>query len=153
MVPSPAGLESKKYQFMNLKQMIPTIILLVLLAGIVGWKMYHDKNIKTETLDASTNKNQEVIGNLIKYGSDPEKDHLIEFFFYGDADRLRLNELKDYLISQGYEEMTGHTDQALVVTKSYKLHLDVIGGVTKRMEELAKEYDVEFDGWGASVVK
>jgi regulator of RNase E activity RraB len=123
-----------------------TAIIIVLIL-LTGWKLYSSKIHNPTMVD----KDQDVINNLIKHGSDPEKDHIIEFAFTGEWPKMNL--IRDMLLTQGYAQDITQTNEMLIMTKTHKLHFDEIKADTTKMEKLAKEYDIEFDGWGAVIVK
>jgi len=89
--------------------------------------------------------NKAVIDALIKAGEKIDEEHLIELAFFGTWKRMSL--LKNELLGKGYEEIVGQTDKMLIVSKMFKLNFDLINNLTEKMEQLAKKYDVEFDGW------
>lgn len=128
-----------------------TIILIIIFVGLGAWVSYFRKNHPIQNHITNQDKDQEVINNLIKYGSNPEKEHSIEFAFFGDW--LNMNKVKDILLAQGYIQDSSQTDKMLVMTKFHKLHLDEIKAETKKMEDLAKQYNIEFDGWSAAIIR
>ena len=127
------------------------VIIIIALLGLISVVIYSAKNSNRTTPVSSIDQDQDVINNLIKYGSNPEKEHSIEFAFFGDWSNM--NKVKDILLTQGYTQDASQTDKMLVITKFHKLHLDEIKAETKKMEDLAKQYNVEFDGWSAAIVR
>lgn len=128
-----------------------TIILIAILVGLGTWIVYSRKSHPVQNQVTNQDKDQEVINGFIKHGSNPQKDRVIEFAFLGDWSNM--NKLRDVLFSQGYQQDTTQTDKMLIMTKPHKLHLDEIKPETLKMQELAKQYNVEFDGWSAVIVR
>ena len=96
-------------------------------------------------------ENQKIIDFGIQRGDNPEKEHLIELAFLGNWNKMNL--LKDKLLKEGYEQVLGQTDTMLVMSKGFRLNLEEVNNLTDKMEALAKEYGVEFDGWSTYPVK
>lgn len=135
----------------KLKQFMAVIIFIIILVGLSTLVAYSRKNHLVQNQITNQDKDQEVINGFITHGSNPEKDHIIEFAFLGDWSNI--NKLKDVLLSQGYRQDASQTDEMLIMTKPHKLHLDEIKPETQKMEGLAKQYNVEFDGWSAVIVR
>lgn len=125
-----------------------TIVLLLALI-VVGalWLIATKRNVPT----AVANKNQQVIDNLMKHGSNPGKEHFIELAFYGDKDKFPA--LEQHLLSKGYEKVSGQTSEMVIVGKWMKLHLQEIENEIAVLERTAHDFSLEFDGWGAAIVK
>ncbi len=110
---------------------------------------FFKKNKSTENIQRENNK--QIIDALTQAGSKTDKEHPIELAFFGDWKKMNL--LKDKLISDGYEQVLGQTDQMLVVSKWLKLDLNEINNLTDKTEMLAKQFGVGFDGWSTYPVK
>lgn len=123
------------------------VLLLALIVVGAVWFLVTKRNAPS----AVVNKNQEVIDNLIKHGSDPEKEHFIEFAFYGDREKFPA--LEQYLISKEYQKVSGQASEMVVVGKWMKLHLQKIESEIALLERTAQDFGLEFDGWGAQVEK
>lgn len=106
---------------------------------------------KKSVHDEQHENNKQIINALTQAGSMFEKEHLIEMAFFGNWEKMNL--LKDKLTIDGYEQILGQTDQMLVVSKWFKLNLEEMNNLTDKMEILAKEYGVGFDGWSTYPVK
>jgi hypothetical protein len=101
------------------------------------WMLIHDRR---------------VVDNLIKSGSNPSQEHSLDFLFIGD--QLRLMRLKQELIARGYVESKSPTPpRQLLVVKKLPLDLDLIYSQSIENHRLCNELGVQFDGWGAAVVK
>lgn len=99
--------------------------------------------------NTSVDFDQSVIDQLVKAGSDFKREHVIEYAFYGEWDRM--NKIGATLVPQGYAEDRKQSDKMLVMTKPLKLTLISIKEEILKMEKLAREYGVEFDGWSTAV--
>ena len=95
---------------------------------------------------------RQVVDLLLESGSDPEKEHSLEFVFTGSSEGLK--QVADTLQQRGYlpvEEGDANSDQ-LVMAKPLVLDLNLIVNESLENHELAESMGVEFDGWGAAVV-
>jgi regulator of RNase E activity RraB len=132
--------------------MITTTILTVIAGGLLVWRAYSaGKKHYSDDQNVVQDLDKEITNRLIEHGSDPEKEHAIEFAFFGDWSNM--NKLKEVLLTQGYTQDSNQSDHMLIMIKKYKLHLDKIKSELQKMETMAKEYDVEFDGWSTSPIK
>jgi len=95
---------------------------------------------------------QSVVRSLIEAGSDPEKEHALEFVFTGEAPSLRkaARRLKD----RGYVEQapTDVTEGEIVMVKKMVLDEEAIIAESQANAELAEKCGINYDGWGAEVV-
>lgn len=94
--------------------------------------------------------NRQVVDNLIEAGSNPEKEHALEFVFYGSEETLA--QVKQKLAERGYRDSDESTTEQLVMIKMLPLDLDLIDDESIENNRLSEELDVEFDGWGAAIV-
>jgi regulator of RNase E activity RraB len=96
---------------------------------------------------------QRVIEQLIVRGSNPEKEHVIEYAFAGDQNKLA--DLKAHLCDlMGFEEVReGGSGLMLVVSQRHKLDIKEINESTVRLRKIAEDYGVVFDGWGSLIEK
>jgi hypothetical protein len=93
-----------------------------------------------------------VVDRLIKGGSNPNKEHSLEFVFRGD--RSRLQTLRSALVHRGYVEIGSRTPpDELVMAKRLPLDLGRIYSESVENRRHCEELGIEFDGWGAAVVK
>lgn len=95
---------------------------------------------------------QSVVQNLINAGSDPEKEHALEFVFTGPAPGLRA--AAEALKERGFvaEEPLDFENGTIVMVANMPLDLDAIVAESQAHTELAAEHGLEYDGWGAAVV-
>jgi len=93
-----------------------------------------------------------VVDSLKKSGSDPEKEHSLEFVFYGDVEAL--NEMMRVLLERSYSVVDLSTsERRLVMAKKMRLNLSAI---SKEALDHLKEADrlgIEYDGWGCLAVE
>jgi hypothetical protein len=128
-----------------------TLLTIVVIFLIILKKLLPTKQDLNKSL-VSLDQDQQIIDGLIKYGSNPEKEHGIEFAFFGNLEDT--NNLKNALLPQGYTWDTAQsTKDMLIMIKFLKLYLPEIKSEISKMETLAREYNVEFDGWSAVIVK
>lgn len=89
--------------------------------------------------------------SLINHGADPNKEHIIDFFFVGKSVYLaelglKLNEQKYTIVKQAInEELHVQMPLKLIAMKS---HL-----ITESLESVAKKHNVKFDGWGTVAIR
>ncbi len=89
---------------------------------------------------------------LAEQGADFAKDHLVDFFFVGDEDRLE--KLAQILIAQGYQKNAEHAvEQEILVQRMFTLNTLRSQEITKELHNLAKIQGVAFDGWGTVAKK
>jgi hypothetical protein len=92
-----------------------------------------------------------VVDNLIRSGSDPTKTHSLEFVFRGDS--ARLQGLQAVLGARGYSLLNFAPEESLLVmAATYPLHLPTIYRESISHRDECARLDLEYDGWGASVV-
>ncbi len=93
-----------------------------------------------------------VVDNLRKSGSDPSKDHTLEFVFYGEEQALRS--MKDELCARGYTVCDlNPQERRLVISQPMSLDVNAIFQESLSHTERAKDLGLEYDGWGCTVVK
>ncbi len=93
-----------------------------------------------------------VVTDLIESGSDPEKEHDLEFVFYGDDHQVQ--QLRQRLEARGYvDDGLSDGSDRLVMIKKLPLDLDAIHDESLENHRLCEDLGAVFDGWGASVVK
>jgi len=95
---------------------------------------------------------ESVVDNLIKNGSDPQKEHALEFVFVGE--RPGLEATAKALRGRGYRPLRElDFDQGeMVMVKAMKLDVDKIFEESLAHAQTAEEHGVKYDGWGALVV-
>lgn len=95
-----------------------------------------------------TNK---IINQLTEVGTDITKDHKIDLAFFGNWSDL--NKLRDFLLTKGYTQDTEQSDEMLIMYNYFPLKSNIINVLKLEMENLANEYNVEFDGWSTYPMK
>jgi regulator of RNase E activity RraB len=95
---------------------------------------------------------QSVVQNLIRAGSDPAKEHALEFVFNGEEPGLRA--AAEALRERGYAalEPLDYASGRLVMVLKMPLDADAIFAESRAHAELAAEHEIVYDGWGAAVV-
>jgi regulator of RNase E activity RraB len=117
-----------------------------------GWAFFDDC-VRPTAEDWLWMADEQVVSNLLEAGSDPEKEHALEFFFEGAP--AALKEVEAALLERGYErpaKSDSGPDQLMMV-KRMRLELAEIFDESLANQRLAQEHGVECDGWGAEVVR
>lgn len=116
-----------------------------------GWEFF-DEYIRPRVEDELFMADHSVVRALLEAGSDPEREHVLEYVFVGDADGLKrvIPALKE----RGYTPVSEMDVASGVITMAIRLPLNVarIVGQTIANHKLAAEAGVECDGWAAAVV-
>ncbi len=96
---------------------------------------------------------QRVVDNLIESGSDPKKEHCLDFAFAGEQDALQ--QLKQTLAERGYtpEDSAEEPADQLVMVKKTVLDMHLIWHESLENNRLCEELGVECLGWGVAIVK
>jgi regulator of RNase E activity RraB len=117
-----------------------------------GWEFFNDC-IRPEPDDWRFMADVSVIQNLIKHGSNPDKEHALDFVFLGEPGNLR--QIAEALQNHGFEPQSGaDPDQGRVVMVK-RMNLDVRGitSLSRGLARRAEEFGVNYDGWGAAIVR
>lgn len=116
-----------------------------------GWDFFDDCVWPTNE-DWMLIHDRRVVDGLIESGSDPAKEHSLEYAFTGQ--QADLKRLRDALVGRGYsdQEPSTQSDQ-LVMVKKLTLDLSQIFAESLENKKLCDEMGVDFDGWGSCVVK
>lgn len=116
-----------------------------------GWGFYDDV-VRPSREDRFFMLDNSVIMNLIESGSDPEKEHSLEYAFTGNEQGLRRVAIS--LQKRGYSNIgeLDFTSGQIVMAKLLKLDVTLIVNESLTNADLAEDAGVEFDGWGAAVV-
>ena len=131
------------------------ILIMIFVAARIA---YRGRRIKVSKVDKKEIKDpdQIIIDTLIKEGSNPEKEHMLEFAFRGNS--ANISRLKEEMTSEGYqykpaqsEQDRENTQEWLIIIKPYKLHIDEIRKELDVMNAFAGKNGVEFDGWGTEI--
>ena len=94
-----------------------------------------------------------VVRGLLEAGSNPDKKHALEFVFNGPPGGLR--QLARALEEEGYAPL-GKPDFAegqIVMVRKMRLDEEAILEESEANRKLAKKLGVDYDGWGAAVVR
>lgn len=94
---------------------------------------------------------QSVVRELLRAGSDPAKEHALEFVFTGNESGLRR--VARRLEQRGYVEQAPDAKNQIVMVKKMVLDEDAIVAASQAHAELAEKCGVDYDGWGAAVVE
>ncbi|AWB65414.1 ribonuclease E inhibitor RraB [Saccharobesus litoralis] len=103
--------------------------------------------------------NKFVVESLLKDGSDPDATYVIEHHFSSeDFDLLEKAAVAAY--KKGFEATDAEefiTDDDIEILSfdviaEAPLNVEAINAQTKQMAELAKEFGVEYDGWGTEFI-
>ena len=86
-----------------------------------------------------------IIDQMLAHGFRQGEQYKTEFAFFGDA--TALDRIRDYFLSNGYEQDKAQTDEMLIVVRPVTLTYDSIGKALHDVQNLAREYAVTFDGW------
>jgi hypothetical protein len=117
-----------------------------------GWDFFDDV-IQPQVEDRLFMADRDVVHALIESGSDPEKEHSLEYVFVGGT--VGLKRVASVLQSRGYSPL-GKLDYAsgeIVMAKPLLLDLPVVAAESLANHQLAEENGVECNGWGAMIVK
>lgn len=100
----------------------------------------------SDDIENRKESDNETISLLLKHGASLNKEYLIDFFFVGAEDKLKL--LEQALLEQGYQKAPEQKDGELLVQQTVKLDFMKTHLITGSLENLARENGVSFDGWG-----
>jgi regulator of RNase E activity RraB len=116
-----------------------------------GWDFFDDF-IRPRIEDQLFMADRSVVDSLVRNGSDPEKEHSLEYVFMGAPDALK--HVAQALRQRGYTEV-GELDFSsgqIVLAKRLILDLPLIVDESLANYRLAEGAGIEFNGWGALVV-
>jgi regulator of RNase E activity RraB len=91
-----------------------------------------------------------ILRLLEENGSNLNKEHFIEHALIGDA--LKIKELKEKLIIEGYE-IINHNEDWLEVGKWSMPDLNEITSQSYFLMDIAKDNGVNYDGWQTAILK
>jgi hypothetical protein len=93
-----------------------------------------------------------VVDNLVKSGSDPAKPHSLEFVFRGG--QIGLQQMQASLAARGYSLLQLSAEESrLIMARSMPLDVGEIFRESLSHRKDCKRFSIEYDGWGALVVK
>ncbi len=114
-----------------------------------GWQFF-DQKVKPSKKFWGQISDRHVMEQLIKAGSDPQKEHTLEHFMVGSP--ADLEKLAKVLQEKGLRDVSLKDDH-LCVRYVCRLDLDEIFRLTAFLRSMSEEYGVLYDGWGAGVVR
>jgi regulator of RNase E activity RraB len=117
-----------------------------------GWEFFNDCIRPTEEVWLYLG-DQSVVRNLLEAGSNPEKEHAIEFCLCGAAKGLQAAAAA---LQERQFTPCGKLDfrsGEIVMVKQLPLDVETIFAESMALRELANELGIEYDGWGAAVVQ
>jgi len=117
-----------------------------------GWDFF-DTCLRPTVEDRLFIADRSVVDALVESGSDPAKEHGLEYAFRGNEAGLR--QLAKALGERGYKPTNGLDFSAgqIVMIKHLPLELFRIVDESLANHRAAEETGVELDGWGAAVVQ
>ena len=117
-----------------------------------GWEFF-DEYIRPTVADRISMADFSVIQALIEDGSDPEKEHTLDYAFGGDSQALKV--VAEALQQRGYQPNGPLDFESGQIELAKRLVLDHALIVDESLAnfQLAEEAGVEFLGWGAAIVR
>ncbi len=116
-----------------------------------GWDFFND-SIWPSEIDWKFIHDRRVIDSLVEHGSDPQKEHSLEYLFEGKEEKLQ--QLKGHLNERDYQDGPKEEDpQRLLMIKKLPLDINLVFAETMQNEKICQEWDIAFNGWGASIQK
>src|SRR5262249_15444839 len=117
------------------------------LSESAGWEFFND-GIRPLPKDWLFIADRHVVRALIEAGSDPDKEHALEFVFQGEPEALDriawLLQAEDYEVPPRHEPASGQ----IVLVRRMPLDLRAIAAASLQLARLADEQGVTYDGWG-----
>lgn len=113
-----------------------------------GWDFF-DNYIRPRIEDQLFMADRNVVDSLVQSGSNPEKEHSLEYVFMGQPDGLK--HVAHALRRRGYVSV-GELDFSsgqIVLAKRLVLDLSMIVAESLANFRLAEDAGIEFNGWGA----
>lgn len=92
-----------------------------------------------------------VIMGLIDAGTNPDKEHTLDFSFRGAPEQLKI--LRENLLERGYEDSPTETSEpgTLQMVRRMPLSLELICPESIENMQLCENLEIEFEGWGAGI--
>jgi hypothetical protein len=124
----------------------------VKLSPAEGWDFF-DECVRPDAEDWLFMADSSVIRNLMQAGSNPEKEHALDFVLQGDPGKLA--EVADILEARGYERSRRFDPSSgeIVMVKRMPLDLRTVLSASLDLYHMAGEKGIKYDGWGAAVVR
>lgn len=116
-----------------------------------GWSFF-DEVLSPDDADRVFMADQSVIETLIENGSDPEKEHSLEYVFVGEPDALEG--IATVLLARGYQwlDEPDYASEQIVMCKTMPLDLGTVVAESLANHQLANDCGGECDGWGCAIV-
>jgi regulator of RNase E activity RraB len=116
-----------------------------------GWRFFDDCIRPTADIRLLL-ADQKVIQGLLDAGSDPEKEHALEFVFSGKERGLR--QAAQLMQERGsvLQAPADFSGGQVVMVKKMVLDEEAIFAESRAHAELAEKCGIVYDGWGAEVV-
>lgn len=111
---------------------------------VVLWSLGFVQSALAEDKDSMT------IGQLKSLGDKLDKEHVVDFFFYGSSDKAALC-LSKGLDSEGVKSKPGKSEGTF--SKSMKISLSDMQSLRKKFVKIAAKCDARYDGWGTELEK
>jgi len=116
-----------------------------------GWTFFSE-SIWPSREDWQCIFDRRVVDNLKKAGSNPAREHTLEFVFRGEIEPL--NEIMRALLMRSYWVVKlSPEEQMLIIAKNLPLDLSLITRESLSHLKEADRLKIEYDGWGCLVVK
>jgi len=117
-----------------------------------GWDFFDDMLMPSDA-DRIFMADQSVVENLIDGGSDPDKDHVLEYVFMGEAEALEG--IATVLLARGYHfhAEPDYASEQVTICKTMPLDLQLIVEESLSNHQLAEECGATCDGWDCAIVR
>jgi regulator of RNase E activity RraB len=116
-----------------------------------GWDFFENQ-IWPRPFDWMLIKDRQVMDALIKHGSNPEKEHALDYFFKGSP--TDLQRLWEILQGRGHAKPGFEgTEGQMTTVRRMPLKKDLIWAESEAIYNACQNLEVEYDGWCAEVVK
>jgi hypothetical protein len=119
------------------------------LRTLSSWTFFEEK-IVPDAEQREWMRNMNVIFALGESGSDRHAPHQLDHHFVGDA--ACLDTVRAELAPYGFT-LSGQGDASVTLTQTAHLDADEVTTVTLNLHRIARDKGVEYDGWGAAVVR
>jgi regulator of RNase E activity RraB len=116
-----------------------------------GWD-YYDEHVRPTAEDWLFMADAQVIQQLIAAGSNPDKEHVLDFVLIGEAEPLTA--VARQLQADGFQpqQPLNPASGQIVMMKTMALDLSTVAAQSYALFQLADEHGIQYDGWGAAVV-
>lgn len=115
-----------------------------------GWEFF-DEFCWPSDEDWCVIMDRNVVMGLLDAGTNPDKDHTLDFSFRGDPAQLQI--LRKNLLDRGYEDYPAESPEPgrLQMVRRMPLSLELICPESMENLQLCDDLDIEFEGWGAGI--